>query len=312
MLCLFYGQCEIRKSVTLFQSSHTHAGEHAHEYCEACGQKLPRHDGYGYGGPRKHNRIGIGISIALHLLIVAYYLFHPKDKITIKPPAKEGEMVWVAPLKDKPAPKAKPEPKKTEVAKAAPQPRRESKVVSKTAKPKLETFVPPVQATMKPPTPAPEEDMMARVEAARKRRADANPQPQAEPQESENDRANRIARANIMGAQGRNAAGERDETGGIFSIVNKSGLSADIKFRGWNTNFKRNWSQQVHVELGTDIDIETAIVRRMIDLIRKEKPGEFQWESHRLGKVITMNAGKPYQAELEAFLLKEFFPNYRR
>ena len=94
MLCLFYGQCEIRKSVTLFQSSHTHAGEHAHEYCEACGQKLPRHDGYGYGGPRKHNRIGIGISIALHLLIVAYYLFHPKDKITIKPPAKEGEMVW--------------------------------------------------------------------------------------------------------------------------------------------------------------------------------------------------------------------------
>lgn len=304
----------------MFQSSHTHdAGEHAHEYCEACGQKLPPPGahayGYGYDDEkqRKSKRIGIGISIALHLLIVAYYLFHPKDKMPIKPPAKEGEMVWIAPVKSKPAPKAKPEPpKKTEVAKAPPQPRRDAKAVAKVQPPKLETYVPPVQATMKPPTPAPEEDMMARVNAARQRRADANPQPQAEPQESENDRANRIARANIMGAQGRNAAGERDETGGIFSIVNKSGLSADIKFRGWNTNFKRQWSQQVHVELGTDIDIETAIVRRMIDLIRKEKPGEFQWESHRLGKVITMNAGKQYQGELEAFLLKEFFPNYRR
>lgn len=301
----------------MFQFSHTHGADHSHEYCEACGQRLPPPGSYGYGsygGPSRHKRIGIGISIALHLLIVLYYLFSPQDKISLKPPAKEGEMVWVAPLKDKPAPKAKPEPKKTEVAKAQPQPRRESKAVAKkAAPPKLETYVPPVQATMKPPpTPAVEEDMMARVEAARKRRADANPQPAQEPQESEADRANRIARANIMGAMGRNAAGEREDTGGIFSIINKTGLSADIKFRGWNTNFKRQWSQQVHVELGADPDIETAIVRRMIELIRKEKPGEFQWESHRLGKVITMNAAKPYQAELEAFLLKEFFPNYRR
>lgn len=299
----------------LFQFSHSHADPT--EYCEACGQRLPPQGGHGYGygydGPSRHKRIGIGISIFLHLLIVGYYLFHPKEKIVIKPPAKEGQMVWVAPLKDKPTPKPtpKPQPKKSEPAKATAQPRRESKAIAKVAPPKLETYVPPVQATMKPP-PVVEEDLQARVEAARKRRAEANPQPQAESQESENDRANRIARANIMGAQGRNAAGEREDTGGIFSIVNKSSLSADIKFRGWNTNFKRQWSQQVHVELGTDIDIETAIVRKMIELIRKEKPGDFQWESHRLGRVVPMNAGVQYQGELEAFLLKEFFPDYRR
>ncbi|SFU95912.1 hypothetical protein [Pseudoduganella namucuonensis] len=296
----------------MFQFSHSHSGDH--EYCEACGQRLPR-DGYGYGGPKKHNRAGIAVSILVHVLVLVYALFMPKEKITLKPPAKEGELVYISPLpKSKPAPTPKPklETKPIEAARAKPQPRRDSRAITKAAPPKLETFVPPVQATMQPPTPVQEEDMQARVEAARKRRADANPQPQQEPQESDNDRALRVARANIMGAQGRNAAGEREDTGGVFSIINKSSLSADIKFRGFSANFKRQWSQQVHVELGSELDIETAIVKRMIELIRKEKPGEFQWESHRLGRVVPMNAGRQYQAELEAFLLKEFFPNYRR
>ncbi|MES2264058.1 MAG: hypothetical protein V4724_36520 [Pseudomonadota bacterium] len=300
----------------MFQfTSHTHAGDH--EYCEACGQRLPSPVAAGYG-PKQHNRIGIGVSILLHVLIVLYYLFQPKDHIVIKPPAKEGEMVWIAPLpKTKPSPKPEPkkaEPKKAEQAKAQPktQPRREAKAITKVAPPKQETYVPPVQATMKPPTPVVEEDMQARVEAARKRRAEANPQPQAEPQESESERGNRIARANIMGAQGRNAAGERDESGGVFTIINRTSLGADFKFRGWSTNFKRNWSQQVHVDLGTERDIETAIVKKVIDLIRKEHPGDFPWESHRLGKVVQMSARKQDQPELEAFLIKEFFPEYRR
>jgi hypothetical protein len=66
------------------------------------------------------------------------------------------------------------------------------------------------------------------------------------------------------------------------------------------------------VEVGADPDIETAVVRKMIEVIRKEKPGEFEWDSQRLGRTIKMNAAKPYQAELEAFLLKEIFPEYRR
>lgn len=297
-------------------ADHHHAGSHA-EYCHACGQKLPdRHAGY--WGPKKHNRVGVGISIALHVALLAYVLFSPSTRIVLKPPAKAGEMVWVAPLAEKPAPKpvpkpeSKPEPRK-------PEPVREQRVAKAVSKPapapakqRQEVYVPPVQAPMQTITPVQEEDMQARVEAARKRRAQENPQPQAEPEESEAQRAARVARANIMGAQGRNAAGERDETGGVFQVLNRTSLSADFKFRGWNTNFKRQWLQQYHVEVGSEPDIETAVVRKMIEVIRKEKPGEFEWDSQRLGRTVKMNAAKPYQAELEAFLLQEIFPGYRR
>jgi len=294
----------------LFQRSHSHTGDH--EYCEACGQRLPPPGSLGYGAKRKHNRYGIGFTIGLHVLAGLYVLFQPKLKIPVKPPAKAGEMVWVAPLpvaKPTPKPSPKPQPQKTEVAKAQPAPR--TKTITKTAPPRQETFVPPVQATMKPPpvTPVEEVDMMARVEAARRRRGEAAPQPQ---QESEADRANRVARANIMGAQGRNAAGERDDGGGVLSVIDRTSFSARIKFRGWNNNFKRNWSQDVSVDIGNEIDIETAVIKRMIELIRKEKPGDFVWESRRLGRNIPMSARKEDQPELEAFLMKEFFPEYRR
>jgi hypothetical protein len=50
----------------------------------------------------------------------------------------------------------------------------------------------------------------------------------------------------------------------------------------------------------------------MVKIIRKEKPGDFEWESRRLGKVVTMSARKEDEKELIAFLLKEMFPEYTR
>jgi hypothetical protein len=94
--------------------------------------------------------------------------------------------------------------------------------------------------------------------------------------------------------------------------VDKSFHSAEVKFRGWNTNFKRNWLQQIHVEQGGEPDIETAVVKEMIKIIRKEKQGDFQWESRRLGKVVTLSARPEDEKELAAFLLKEMFPEYTR
>ena len=85
-----------------------------------------------------------------------------------------------------------------------------------------------------------------------------------------------------------------------------------MKFRGWNPNFKRRWLQQVTVEQGTEPDIETAIVNKMIELIRKEKTGDFEWDSHRLQRVVTMSARPKDTAELQAFLFKEMFPEYKQ
>lgn len=293
-----------------------HHDPHIHtarsEYCEACGQRLPASVGYGtWESENKPNRIGIGISIALHLLGVLYYFLAPAPERKHAAPPKGGVMVYIAPTKDK-SPN-KPQPKKIEVAKAAktpPPPKQISQRDTPAAsKPKLETYVPPVQATMTPP---PEQDMSEMIAKRRAAREASNPQPAPPaPAESENERALRIAKANIAGAQGRSAGGDRDDTGGIFS-VDKSYHSAEVKFRGWNTNFKRNWLQQIHVEQGAEQDIETAVVKEMIKVIRKEKQGDFPWESRRLGKVVTLSARKEDEKELIAFLLKEMFPEYTR
>lgn len=289
----------------------THLMSADSEYCQTCGQKLPQaRDGYG-SWERKpgSNRIGIGISIALHLLGVLYYLFRPAEPMHHAGPAAGGQMVYISPLPEK----KKPTPqKKNEQAKASkpPPPRRQVASITPPAaeRPKLETFVPPLQAKMQPPPEADMSEMIAKRRAARQAE---NPQPAEPAVESANDRALRIARANIAGAQGRTSGADRDDTGGIFQ-VDKSYHSADVKFRGWNTNFKRRWLQQIHVEQGAEQDIETAVVKEMIKVIRKEKQGDFEWESHRLGRTVTLSARKEDEKELIAFLMKEMFPEYKR
>ncbi|NVM75880.1 type IV secretory pathway VirB10-like protein [Duganella sp. SG902] len=284
------------------------------EYCETCGQRLPSaQDGYAtWERKSKNNRIGIGISIALHLLGVLYYLLVPSPKPTKAPPPKGGHMVYIAPLPEKKTPN-KPVPKPQPATAAKPPPRKQvvSKDTPAAVRPKLETYVPPVQATMTPP---PEQDMSEMIAKRRAAREAQNPQPAPPaPVESDAERANRIAKANIARANGagQSSGADKDDTGGVFQ-VDKSYHSAEVKFRGWNTNFKRNWLQQIHVEQGAEQDIETAVAKEMIKIIRKEKQGDFQWESRRLGKVVTLSARKEDEKELMAFLLKEMFPEYTR
>lgn len=281
-------------------------------YCEACGQLIRPAPSYG-ASQRNSNRVGIAISILLHVLVVLYYLLHGDPVRRAPPPAHETAMVYIAPLADKPKPKAPS--KQPQLAKAAPPPRpRQPQAIAAITPPKrakLETYVPPVVSPLAVPPPPQEEDMMAHVAAQQKKRKDANPTPQQPAEESENERAMRVARANIAGAQGKNSGSDREDSGGVFSIVNQTSHSAEVKFRGWNGNFKRRWLQQVAVEQGAEIDIETAVVKKMIELIRKEKPGDFVWESHRLGREVPMSARVADTAELQAFLLKEFFPDYR-
>ncbi|WP_374581223.1 hypothetical protein [Pseudoduganella sp.] len=294
----------------MHQYTHSHAELAAHDgHCPTCGQPWPEQKVLEYGN-NKPSRWGIAFTVGLHLLVVAIYLFKPADKIVLTPPAKEGEMVYLTPPA-KPTPKPKPLPKAETKASKAPQlSSRAYLPPSKTAitevvKPQ-ERIVPPEEAKLTPPPPdAP--DMATLIEMRRRARGVA-PQPEQEQDPAAVAKARAIA--NIMGAQGRSANGERNDTGGVFQIVNQTFNSAEIKFRGFSTNFKRQWLQQVRVEQGTEKDIETAIVKRMIEMIRKEKPGDFIWESHRLGRNVPMSARKEHEKELEAFLLLEFFPNY--
>ena len=267
-----------------------------------------------YGDRKPINRTAIAVAILVHALVLLLVLFKPKiEKPVTQPPG--GEITYVAPLAGKPKPKeAAPEPKKQpKISKSKPKPtppvqlkRLPDAITLPNEKPVVEE---PDPEPPKPKAAPPEMDMAAAIEARRKARGQDSSDQTA--QESDADRGMRVAKANIAAANGK-AKGDGNDTGGVFSISNKTFASAELKFRGWNQNFQRRWLQQVTVERGGEPDIETAIVKKMIELIRKEKNGDFDWDSHRLQRVVKMSARPADQAELEAFLFKEMFPEYRR
>ena len=291
--------------------------------------------------PQRRVSRSIGLALAVLLHVLGIWMLIARDPLEVKPPSAgtEEAITYIAPLAEASAPqpitppaeKPKPKPPVPKPPVARPrklQPQPKPPVLARSAPPRRITPQPPAPAT-EPLTPAPNiaptpdvaavpappaEDFSARIEAARKRRAEAQAQDPAlaeAPAESESQRANRIARENIAFSQ-RGQGAAREQSGGIFDLRNVSLHRAQFTFRGWNPNFKRNWLQQVDVEQGTEVDIEMAVVKRIIIFIRTMKPGEFVFESRRLGRSVTMNAGIAYQAELEQFLLKEFFPAYVR
>ena len=291
--------------------------EHSHFYpenaghCAHCGQPLPE----GYGrlpayGKKRLNPAGIAVTVFLHLLLVLLYLYSP-DKQTSTPPPSGGDITYIAPLPGK--------PKLKELAKADPKPVKVTKPVKQQVA-KVERLpdtitLPnekPVEVVEEPPREptkvTPEMDMSEMIAARRRARGADSSQQQGEPSEAE--RGMKNALANIAAANGR-GGNDKNETGGVFSISGQTFNTAELKFRGWNPNFKRRWLQQVTVELGSEPDIETAIVKKMIELIRKEKTGDFEWDSHRLQRVVTMSARVQDTAELQEFLYKEMFPGYR-
>lgn len=152
-------------------------------------------------------------------------------------------------------------------------------------------------------------DMMSMVQAARERRRAAEEAAarenaaarMAEKGSSHDD----IAMANIQHSL--QAAGRKDRAGGVFQVVSKGVRTGTFVFRGW-TPGQRSFPQQTfEVDAGPNGDVERALVRRMIELIRTHYDGDFNWDSHRLGRVVVKSARKEDSAELEAFLMKEFF-----
>lgn len=285
------------------------------DYCPTCGQRIAPPLTYG-AKTSTARKVVLGVSVLLHVLVGLYALLHTDTVLKLPPPKKESAMVYIAPLKDKPqpkpTPKPTPKPKDTKVAKVRPPPSPSKPVVTRRTpveQPKQETFTPPLVSKV-PLPPPPAEDMSAMIEQRRKQRQAQQPAQPAE--ESENDRAIRVAKANIAGAQGRNSGADNDDSGGVFSIVNQTSFSAEVKFKGWNGNFKRNWLKQEKVELGNEPDIESAIIKKMIQLIRAEKPGDFVWESRRLGRNVNLSARVEDTAELTAFLRQEFFSERQR
>ena len=101
-------------------------------------------------------------------------------------------------------------------------------------------------------------------------------------------------------------------TNGLFEITSMSQRNATFAFRGWTNDYSSSHRQFYEVEATGGQDIRLVMVRRMIALIREHYDGDFNWESHRLGRSVRQSARPEDSAGLEDFLMMEFFgTNYK-
>ena len=159
-----------------------------------------------------------------------------------------------------------------------------------------------------PPAPT-EGDFSAYLEARRRAREAASEEhaATAPPAEDERARHNRIVAENL-GLNRVPTYGREPTGGGIFRIERIGYTDAEFVFFGWNRDIRRRSRQLIVVEKGANSDIQIAVVRKMIAIIREHESGDFLWLSTRLGREITLSARAPDNAGLEDFLMQEFFP----
>lgn len=270
------------------------------------------------------SRTGIAVTLLLHVLVVLLALWQQQDQPRREPPPDLDAVTYVMPRKAAkpqpvpvPVPQPQPTPDKVKPRPAPPRPERvemarlpdtitvpEEKVAETApAEPAAPAAAPPA------PKAEPLMDMQEMIAARRKaRQRDSG----VEEEETAAQKGDRIARQNIASANRAGRGDDKNGTGGLFSWQVHSPFSAQLKFNGFNKNFNRVWLQDLEIELGSEPDIETAIIKKMVVLIRKEKKGDFIFRSERQQRDLTLSARVEDNEELENFLFKEAFPEHRR
>jgi len=161
-------------------------------------------------------------------------------------------------------------------------------------------------------------DFASYVEARRRSRGESSPAPAHSgtvpglPPDDDAARSNRIVAANLGLGQAPTFGGEARHSGGVFQIKRLNYSNAEFLFFGWNKEIRRNTSQLIEVRKGEHDDIESAVIRRMIAIIREYEADDFRWESKRLGRAVMLSARLSDNGGLEDFLMREFFDGARQ
>ncbi|HXZ47401.1 MAG TPA: hypothetical protein VEG27_00195 [Usitatibacter sp.] len=260
----------------------------------------------------------IGIALALSLAAhVAFFVLAPRPRERpLALASLPGPLVVTI---EKPAP---PEPAATQVPQSgarppaprvAPRPPPRRVLTARPNTPAAAAPVPPLEVPKPVPAPPPSPpepkvDMLAMINARRELRR------QAEAAEAARESvgipgAELPGKDEVAGAIERNLQSltRDDRTGGIFTILDKGIFTAEYAFNGWRPDTHRRWREVIEVKAKSGEDIDLAIVRSMIALIRTHYSGDFLWDSRRLGRVVTLSARAEDNVALEQFLLREFF-----
>jgi hypothetical protein len=259
---------------------------------------------------RRSIAMGAALSILFHILLLIF-LPERKQKIENEDAASSQPLVvQLNPAQARPPPAAAPAPvtpptpapSKPRVL-AVPNPVSKSPMAPVPLEPPPVTPPKPVDPRTDPPS------MMARVEEARARRQALEDAAKSENAESRSNGSDPSAADRTAGNINKNLANlgrARDGTSGVFQIISKGYRTGSFSFRGWTTNRSDSYRRVIEVDAGQGGDIERAMVRRMIELIREHYQDTFTWDSHRLGRAVKLSARKEDSTGLEDFLLSEF------
>ena len=260
------------------------------------------------GAPQRRTLQRIAWGIAFSLLFHALLLvFMPKREITeetlaqgsrdplvvrLTPSALTAPIV--APAETPPPPTPRPRPSKPTPMFTQPSPIAQ-------ALPLTPDPPEPIQGRAAEPT-----DFLSVVNANRARRAAAEANAHAERNASGREpSADDIAMANLN--RNIKSLSQKEGTSGVFQILSKGHRAAQFSFRGWTGDARNAHRDVIEVDAGQNGNIEIAIIRRMIELIRTHYQGDFNWDSRRLGRVVTLSARVEDSSGLEEFMMKEFF-----
>jgi hypothetical protein len=244
------------------------------------------------------------VSLLLHAIIFAIPLRQrPPDQLP-GPLASSALTVELMPPTATPAP-AQPTPP-PEIA-ARPSPQRPT-LARRTPAP---LDAPRVPESPLPPLPAPATaapvDMLAMIEARRAQRRAAEAASARGPPLPENVEPSSEEAAIASLSRNLQTLSGREGVGGVFQILHMGPQRAEFAFNGWRPDSQRKWREVIEVDAGFGGNVELAVVKRMIELIRTHYSGDFHWESHRLGRVVLLSARSEDSQGLEDFLVREFF-----
>jgi hypothetical protein len=276
----------------------------------------------------RNTLLALLLSIVLHVLVLMFIV--PKVNLNTAPKSTTIE-VSLAPKKTAPViepvptpalPEIKPEP---EPLSKEPRPKViAQKPTIKPSKPKADDFS--VPETMTTPQPSPQQVPTTPKPEPRpnndapKDMSELIAQRRAQREAAESDAARQNAAA-AAAEQGPSEEAKRDAriknnfnngTNGIFEITNLSNGNASFSFLGWTSSVSNARREFFDVEAKNGQDVRLVMIRRMIAIIRQHYQGDFDWESQRLGRTISKSARVEDSAELEDFLMQEFFgTNYK-